>query len=1013
MSKTILILIVSTIYFFSVSNAYSQEMGSLKGTVIDKDNGDPLISATVFIKGTKKGANTKFDGTFLIKDIPAGTYDVEISYIGFKKYEITGLEIKPGKMNSIDVLMISDVSTTEEVVVTAKAVKETGAALLKERQKAAAFSDAIGAQEIAKSGGSDAADAVKKITGATVVGGKHVFVRGLGNRYAKTQLNGAAMPSADPDQRSVHLDMFGTGMIENITTVKTATPDKPGDFTGGAVDIKTKSYPDKFFTTVSMSSGYNPQVTGNEMLLGNRTSSDWLGMDDGSRSMPKAIQDAINSDRPIPNGKSIFNVNRHLEDAEYLVGLTRSFENPMAPVSYTAPVNSSFSISSGNQYQIGGSPFGFLASLNYDQSFVSYQNGEFGRYFQTGRNNEFLFPDYKVRDSKGIHKIHWGGLVNLSYTFLKYNEIGVNFMYNQAADHFGRSQTGYYNGSAILGRGFQSYATRYTERNLFTYQLHGKHTIPSALGIKLDWQVSFSENQMLEPDARFFAYDFKLPASDSADVQKVIPDPENPEFTINRSAYTEPARIFRKMTEDALNYNANLEIPFKKVVGSEFSLKFGTSILRTQRAFDERWFIYGTTSSNGGHIQPVDIDGNPYEFDPATLFDRMAGISRSGNFIELPVYISYFGPEQFSYDGRMDIDAYYAMADFELFNKIRIIGGVRFENSILKAIPRDTTGTKLRNYVSTYRIENNIPDSVDLSNLTFDDFGIDENDVLPSINLVYELSKNANIRLAYSKTIARPNLREIAPYSSFDFLGDWLYIGNPFLKRSLINNYDFRMEWFPNVGEILAASVFYKEIDNPIELALVSVNEQVQFQNSRFGTIIGAEFELRKSLSKSIEMFGLSAPDWTNQFSYAFNLTLARSEVEIADGREKEAILSIDSTAKTTREFLGQSPYVVNFDIAYSNQKFGSDVSLNFNVFGSRLSTIMYGVTPNIYERPRPDLNLTYSQRIYKNLSARFAARNLLNAYTLFSQNYLGQDYYNERYRLGRQISLSLSYRFE
>ncbi len=1010
MSKTLLIIIASMLLFFSVKTVKSQQTGSLKGTVIDKENGDPLISATVFIKGTKKGANTKFDGTFIIKDIPVGTYTLEISYVGYKKYEITGIEIKPGKINAIDVLMISDIASTEEVVVTAKAVKETGAALLKERQKAAAFSDAIGAQEIAKSGGSDAADAVKKITGATVVGGKHVFVRGLGNRYAKTQLNGASMPSADPDQRSVHLDMFGSGMIENITTVKTATPDKPGDFTGGAVDIKTKSYPDKFFTTVSMSSGYNPLVTGNEMLLGNRSNSDWLGMDDGSRDMPKTIQNAINSDRPIPNGKSLFSATRHLEDAEYLTELTRSFENPMAPVSYTAPVNSSFSVTTGNQYQIGNSPFGFLASLSYDQSFVSYQNGEFGRYFQTGSDNEFLFPDYKVRDSKGMHKIHWGGLVNLSYTFLKYNEIGANFMYNQAADHFGRSQTGYYNGSAILGRGFQSYTTRYTERNLYTYQLHGKHTIPSALGIKLDWQVSFSENQMLEPDARFFAYDFKLPASDSADVQKVKPDPENPEYTINRSAYNEPARIFRKMTEDAVNYNANLEIPLKQVIGSEFTLKFGTSILRTNRAFDERWFVYGTTSA---HIQPLDVNGNPYEFDPNTLFDRMAGVSQQGNFIDLPVFISYLAPEQFSYNGRMDIDAYYVMADFELFNKVRIIGGVRFENSLLNAVPTDTTGTKLRNYISTYREENGIADSVDLSNLTFEDFGINENDVLPSVNLVYSLSKNSNIRLAYSKTIARPNLREIAPYSSFDFLGDFLYIGNPFLKRSLINNYDFRMELFPNVGEILAASVFYKEIDNPIELALVSVNEQVQFQNSKSGTIMGAEFELRKSLGKTIEMFGLTTPEWANQFSYSFNLTLARSEVQIADGREKEAILSADSTAKTTREFLGQSPYVVNFDIAYSNQKFGSDVSLNFNVFGSRLSTIMYGITPNIYERPRPDLNLTYSQRIYKNFSARLSARNLLDSYTLFTQNYLGQDYFNERYRLGRQISLSLSYRFE
>lgn len=1009
MNRTLKLIIIAMSMLFSINIAYTQETGSLKGTVLDKDNGDPLISATVFVKGTKKGANTKFDGTFLIKDIPAGIYTIEISYVGYKKYEITGLEIKPGKMNSIEVLMLSDAATTEEVIVTAKAVKETGAALLKERQKAAAFSDAIGAQEIAKSGGSDAADAVKKITGATVVGGKHVFVRGMGNRYAKTQLNGASMPSADPDQRSVHLDMFGSGMIENITTVKTATPDKPGDFTGGAVDIKTKSYPDKFFTSVSISSAYNTQVTGSQMLLGNRGDTDWLGMDDGTREMPDIVKSAINQENGIPNGDRIFNVSKHLEDAEKLEDLTRAFENPMAPQSYTTPLNQSFSISTGNQYQMFGSPIGFLASISYDQNFTSYENGDFGRYFQTGRDNDELIPDYKVRDSKGQQSIHWGGLFNLSYTLFKNHEIGTNFMYNQAADHFSRSQTGFYNSSAILGRGFQTYTTRYTERNLYTYQLHGKHHIPEALGIKLDWQVSTSENTILEPDARFFAYDFKLAEGTDGDVMAVRPDAENPEFTINRSAYLEPTRIFRDMKESNTNYNANFEIPLKKVIGSEFTFKFGTSINRTERVFDERRFQYGTTSSDG-HISKTDIDGEEYQFDPKTVFDKMSGFRQSGNYIEMPMFIEYFGPDNFSYTAKMDVEAYYGMVDFEFLKKFRVIGGVRFENSVLNAIPYDTSRISI--YENKYKEINNIP-SDSTVDLTFNDFGINEQDILPSINMVYSLTKNANIRLAYSKTIARPNLREIAPYSSFDFVGDFLYSGNPFLKRSLINNYDFRFEWFPNVGEIVATSVFYKEIDNPIEFALLNDNGEITYQNSEFGTVLGAEFEFRKSVGKTIEMFGFKTPEWANLFSYSFNLTLATSEVQIADGREKTAILATDSTASTTREFLGQSPYVVNFDVAYSNQEIGTDVSLNFNVFGSRLSTIMYSVTPDIYERPRPDLNLIYSQRIYKNWSAKLAAKNILDSYTLFSQRYNGEEYFAERYRRGRQISLNLSYRFE
>lgn len=987
------------------SSVYSQNNGSLKGIVLDDESGDPLISATVFVKNTKKGANTKFDGTFLIKDIPAGTYDIEISYIGYNKYEIKGIQIKPGQMNSIEVKMKSDAVLTEEVVVTAKAVKETGAALLKERQKAAAFSDAIGAQEISKSGGSDAADAVKKITGATVVGGKHVYVRGLGNRYAKTQLNGAAMPSADPDQRSVHLDMFGTGMIENITTVKTATPDKPGDFTGGAVDIKTKSYPEKFFTTVSLSSGYNTQVTGNDMLLGSRGATDWLGMDDGNRGVPQLVQDAINSEEGIPNGRTLFRVKDHLNDAERLIEITRAFENPMTPTSYSAPVNQSFSLSTGNQYQVGGSPLGFLASISYDQSFESYSNGEFGRYSLLGFGNDSLFPSYITRETKGTQNVHWGGLFNLSYTLFKYNEIGFNFMYNQASDHFGLSQTGYYNGSALANRGFQTYTSRFTERNLFTYQFQGKHSMPSLLNAKLDWQISFSDNSMLTPDARFFAYDYN--PNGASDVMNLEPDADNPEFTVNRSAYNEPTRIFRDMTETATNYNANLEIPLKQAIDFDMTLKFGTSILNTERDFNEKWFIYNTTSNQ---FQNTDTEGNQYQFNPNTVFDAMTGVVVNGNFIDMPMYINYSAPEFYSYRASMDVAAYYGMVDFKVFDRIRIITGVRVESSELKAVPYDSSRIDL--YKQQYKDINNIPNDSTV-NITFDDFGIDETDVLPSINTVFELTDNSNIRLAYAKTIARPNLREIAPYTSFDFVGGFQYLGNPFLQRSLIDNYDFRFEWFPNVGEILATSVFYKNIENPIEFNQPSVNDQVQYQNSKRGRILGMEFEIRKNLLKTITMFGLGAPEWTEKFSYSFNLTLAQSEVEIPDGREKTQIMENDSTNSLTREFLGQSPYVINFDVAYSNPEFGSDVSVNFNVFGRRLSTIMYGITPDMYENPRPDLNLTYSQRIFSNWSLKFSAKNLLNSFTLFTQDYNGVSYNAQKFLRGRQFSLNLSYRFE
>ena len=374
-------LIVTSLYlFFQTSTTFSQSVGTLKGIILDSESGDKLISATVFIKNTKLGAHSKHDGSFIIKNIPVGSYDVEISYIGYKKYELKQIQIKANQTESIEIKMQSNSVSSGEVYVTAKATKESNETLLKDRKKANAFTEAIGSQDMSKLGNSDAADAMKKVTGASIVGGKHLYIRGLGDRYAKTELNGASLPSADPDKRSVHLDMFSAGVIENITLVKTATPDRPGDFTGGAVDIITKSYPDKFFTNLSISSGYNSQVTGSNVLLSSKGDLDWLATDDGSRSIPNAVQNAIKSEKGIPNGKTLFLADRDLVNAQNLINLTKAFNANIAPVSYNAPINQSINLSFGNKYTINKSPFGFLANINYSQNYENYSNGKYARY---------------------------------------------------------------------------------------------------------------------------------------------------------------------------------------------------------------------------------------------------------------------------------------------------------------------------------------------------------------------------------------------------------------------------------------------------------------------------------------------------------------------------------------------------------------------------------------------------------------------------------------------------------
>ncbi|MDC1068889.1 TonB-dependent receptor [Candidatus Kapabacteria bacterium] len=1148
MTLTKLMLLV--LLFIAPTITLSQN-SKIAGKVIDEETGDELISATVILKDKSNkivtGAQTKYDGTFLLKKVKPGIYKLTVNYVGYQTKTVDSLEIESGKDVSLDLSLKTDAIMTQEVVVEARAIKDNSAALLKDRQKSASSQDAIGAQEMSSKGASDAGDALKKVTGVTIKDNKTLVVRGLSNRYAKTQLNGAALPSADPDSRSVDLDMFSTGMIENIVTIKTATPDKPGDFTGGAVDIKTKSYPDKFFVTVGMSTNYNFQVTGNDLLIGEQSKTDWLGMDDGSRGMPTEVDNLIDKygDR-IPDANEFFfiddenwvDVNNdglqyidensngirdresyqdlnsngrwdsgepyedannsgrfdYLEETldqgemfstrEIITDLNNgalSLEKAgMAPINITAPVSTGFSFGIGNQYKIGKStPIGFSANLNYNRSYNSYENGIFSIWELTNFIDDSLRIIDHFSDTKGEENVLLGGMFNVTTTLFDFNEFSVNLIYNQASTNTGRYISGRRPGSSGLpNKGFSSWSNRFTERNLYTFQFGGKHKLDflKYLNIgnsKLDWQLSTSENSSNVPDFRLFAYDWEpenvnniFNSTPNVDTLNTIEDRAyNSEldgafdptrdsldysvarYGINISNYNQPARIFRSMNESNVNFSANLEVPLDEFFGIPFSFKTGTLIERIDRSFNEKWITY---NPNKNSFPTKDVNGDDFVYnpnqDPNSAFERLVGFDTTGSFVEPVMYLGYQPEAVNSYTASQDVNAFYGMIDFKIFNKLRIITGVRVENSELLALPQDTSAQTLNRFRGEYAIVNGInPDDSSLDSIYFEDFGINTTDLLPSINLVYGLNKKSNLRAAYYKTLARPNMREMAPYSSFDFIGGFLNNGNPFLERVLVNNYDLRYEWFPNSGELVAVSIYYKDFTNPIERGIVSANNQIRYLNAESAELLGAEFEIRKNFGKLIETFGAKAPKFFNYLDLSFNLTLTDAEVSVPrNSRDADALIDnqqdilnynrsqdslaiigaggndfsqlpdtlVDTNSVLKRDFVGQSPYVLNFDISYSNPNIGLNISTNFNVFGRRLDFVQLGRNPDVYELPRPDLNIVVSKSFFNDLKLKLSINNILNPYTQLSQEYKGTEYYTTRYRRGSSVSLGMSYTF-
>ena len=283
---------------------------------------------------------------------------------------------------------------------------------------------------------------------------------------------------------------------------------------------------------------------------------------------------------------------------------------------------------------------------------------------------------------------------------------------------------------------------------------------------------------------------------------------------------------------------------------------------------------------------------------------------------------------------------------------------------------------------------------------------IDENDILPSVSLIYQLSDDMNLRLAGTQTLARPTFREIAPFSSKQFVNGEELFGNPNLKRTLIENYDLRWEWFLRPGEIIAASIFYKRLKNPIEVAFAegstASNKIITFTNVDEAEIIGAEFELRLGFDYITSLL--------NNFSFGFNLSLVNSTIDIPSN-ELNNRLEIDSSSATTRQLQGQSPYMINVDLSFNNPDWGTVAGLYFNTFGERLSTVSANLTPDVFEQPANLLNFTASQRIFQVFYFNFSVKNLLNAEFNEVYRYKGKDYTYQSFRIGRKISVGLTYR--
>lgn len=979
------------VLFSSVVNA--QEVGTISGLIVDGENGETLIGATATIDGSSLGDATDLNGRYEFVAEP-GTYTMKFAYLGFSTVIVENVTVIEGEITRLEIELLPEALSYGEVVVTADIVEGSEAGLLRERAKSVAVSDAISSESISRSGSGDAAAAMTKVTGASVVGGRYVYIRGLGDRYANTTLNGSTLPSADPDRKAFQLDLFPAALLDNIVTLKTFTPDKPGDFSGGLVDVITKSFPETFTLQLSASMTYDDQSSSIDHFLAyDGSNTDWLGFDNGLRALPSVLENKVpyeqlprESDlRDLRSG--VTNQNR-TDRADSLNTFARAFNGVMAPKEISTPINHSFSLATGGRLQLFGRPLGLTGSLTYGRNYSYYDDGVFSQWRLVGGNvasieklssttyfgpnpdlNIITRADPREVDSftniRGSDEANWGASGTVAYQPSDHHEIVATALRTQSGTSQSTMLRGFrdQNGGAT----FVTRVLSYQERALQSFQLRGEHVFAP---FQIEWKASVASNSQQEPDLRFF--------SSTRNIRESFGRIDTT-YSLGGGNAPPPQRYFRDLSENSRGAVLDITIPFRQWAGLGARVKFGGRFDLSEREFRQRRFEY----HEGREVDYRNFEGNPTKYFSNDNFGVLDTL-QLGDVIayNAGLYLQENSPARANYDASRTIQAGYLMLELPITRKLKLVGGARLESTEIITESHDQT----------------LPDSLRRGVLETPDW-------LPSVNIIYAINELMNLRLAATRTLARPTYRELAPFQSFNFVGGDVQEGNPLLNRTLITNYDVRWELFAKAGEIFAVSAFYKIFDNPIERVLRNVGEGrfVSFQNVDHARVIGAELEARKQLSH-----------WTSlpilkYISVGGNFSFVRSQVDIPED-EMIIIRASDPDASSSRSLEGQSPFLLNLNTSYENYRLGTVIGIYYTIFGDRLLSVTEGATPDVFEKARSDLDVTITQDLPANLRLKITAKNLLGSDIRQIQSFKDQIYDYISYSRSRTLGIGISY---
>ena len=935
---TLVILVITKITF--------SQNSSIKGKVIDEKTGETLPGASVIIKGTTKGSNTDLDGAFSIVNLTPGTYSVQCQMISYNIKTLTDIVVKSDEPTIITISMGTASTDLGVIEVTATVSKETNTNLLNLQKNNASLSDGISSESIKRSPDKSTSDVIKRVSGASIQDNKFVIIRGLSDRYNTAMVNGLPLPSTEPDRKAFSFDIFPSNMLDNMIIYKTASPDLPGDFAGGVIQINTKDIPEDNFISLSAGAAFNTQSTFKEYKTYDGGKKDWLGMDDGKRSMPEGL--------PSTDDYII-----QLSTISTRFDASKKFENDWAiKTKKSSPLAQSYQIAFGYNDSLFKNDFGVVGALTYNNS----------RRLQTIIRNDFN-PDlsqlFSYKDSLYKENILWGAMLNFAYKIGDNHKISFKNMYSTNSEDAVIDRTGanYENDQLIHATSMQ-----YTSNNLLSNQLSGDHLI-SKMKIKIKWGAAYNNTKRIVPDMRRMHYYKNItPVGSESDSVFTAFVP----FGVASNSYA--GKFYSKLDENLRAAYLELAIPFTLFKQKQIFKIGGAEQFKT-RSFDARVFGY--------------VVNNVGTFDWSLLTLSQDSIFAEENIGPTGFKIGELKNPANSYTANSNLTAGYILLDNNFGKKIRLVWGARIENY---------------NQVLNSKSYGGDPIVIDTTYL----------DVLPSMNFTYALTDKINIRAAGSRTVARPEFRELAPFTFYDFNTSAAVVGNPALIRTNITNADVRFEWYPGAGQLFSATGFYKQFQNPIEqiidLSAGAGSRIYTYQNVLGATNYGFEAEIRFKLNLLDSLFNTKQFD---HFTLFANYTYIKSEVDLSN------VATAVTEEEKHRPMQGQSPYIVNAGIQYLDNELGLGVSLLYNKIGRRIFLVGSNGYGNIYEAPRDLFDIQISQKFLKNGEIKFNINDIFNQESVFYQDQDNSGKYEANkdtkitgIKFGANYSLSISYKF-